>query len=104
MDRGERAVMEEDKVRNWVLGTTRAASVSFAFQMPGRENETRRGPASGCRAVDRAVDITRPGPRRRPRYSKAQEGRRGRTLDQARLGALERTSRSVLLAVEAGKS
>lgn len=42
LGRGERAVIGDDKVRNWELSTTGAASVSFAFPMPGRENETRR--------------------------------------------------------------
>ena len=37
-------MVEADKVRDWVFGTTGAVSVSFAFQMPGRENETRRRP------------------------------------------------------------
>ena len=44
-ERDERVVVEVDEVRNWALGTTGAVSVSFAFQMPWRENETRRRPS-----------------------------------------------------------
>jgi hypothetical protein len=37
-ERGERAVVEADKVRNLVRGTMGAVSVSLLFQMAGRDN------------------------------------------------------------------
>ena len=62
-ERGERAVVKADKVRNLVLGTTGAVLVSLLFQMAGRDNwepSSQRG--------WRTVGVTRSGSRRRPRY------------------------------------
>ena len=73
--RGERAVIEADKVANWVRGTTEAASVSFDFQIPGRDIKS---PVISSKHGWCTANVTRSGSRRRPRYGCVQEDCGGR--------------------------